>query len=174
MFQTFSGSSRRPRQVNLSGQNSNPFAGTQKTVAIAQQERQQRQQERERINACKRIQRTWRGHRARRQVADLQRKVWDDLDTLGGHQKPDDVLTQQLQLLVTFFSSKRPDDCSRLTILSSRISGLGYDTFLGKSCIQPKLSRLASIILGVLQRFALLISYTPRHVYLGGKMLSRM
>ena len=86
MFQTFSGNSRRPRQVNLSGQNTKPFAagwnpsasGTQTTVAHAQQERQFRQQERERFNASKRIQRTWRGHKTRRELADLRRKVWDD------------------------------------------------------------------------------------------------
>src|ERR1700680_4464473 len=90
MFQTFSGRSRRPRQVNLSGQNLNPFAasswspsasGTQKTVANAQQEREQRRQERERLNASKRIQRTWRGHRSRRQLADSRRALWDEIET---------------------------------------------------------------------------------------------
>jgi hypothetical protein len=89
MFQSFSGSSRRPRQVNLSGQDLNPFAasswaptasGTQKTLAAAQQERQQRQLERERQSATRRIQRIWRGHKARRDLADLRRAIWDHIE----------------------------------------------------------------------------------------------
>ncbi|KAF4476898.1 putative E3 ubiquitin protein ligase [Colletotrichum fructicola Nara gc5] len=55
MFPTFTGNSRRPRNVNLSGQNLNPFAatswtpsagsGASKTVSNAQAERAQRQQD---------------------------------------------------------------------------------------------------------------------------------
>jgi ubiquitin-protein ligase E3 C len=158
MFQTFTGSSRRPRQVNLSGQNLNPFAasswspsgsGTQKTVANAQQERQQRQQERERLNASKRIQRTWRGHKTRRELADSRRLVWDDLEAKGGQTGP--VLVEQLQLLTTFFNSRRQDDLVRLTNLSGRISTLGYEVFLSRQEIQSRLLRLASITLEALK-----------------------
>lgn len=160
MFQTFSGSSRRPRQVNLSGQNLNPFAasswtpsasGTQKTVANAQQERQQRQQERERLNASKRIQRTWRGHRSRRQLADSRRAVWDDVETQGVHSETDVVLVEQAKLLVAFFSPRRRDDIGRLTSLSSRISVLGYQDFLALEEVQPLLVRLANVTLEALQ-----------------------
>lgn len=160
MFQTFSGNSRRPRQVNLSGQTINPFApssrtpaasGTQKTVAQAQQERLQRQQERERLSASKKIQRTWRGHKTRRDLADSRRGTWDVLDT---NQDPSNTvlrLFQQLQLLVAFFSPRRKDDLGRLARLSSGISVLGYDTFLARPEIQPQLVRLAKVTLEGLQ-----------------------
>lgn len=161
MFQTFSGSSRRPRQVNLSGQNANPFAasswtptgfGSQQTVANAEKERLRRQQERERLNASKRIQRVWRGHKTRKQVADSRRKAWDELDTISSvHSRGDTTLVQQLQLLLTFFSSRRRDDLARLISLSSRISNSGFDAFVNRQEIQPRLIRLANVLLETLQ-----------------------
>ena len=85
MFQSFTGSSRRPRQVNLSGRNSNPFAAaagpttqtSQNAVVHAQQERLVRQQERERLLATKTLQRTWRGHKSRHELKTHYRKEWD-------------------------------------------------------------------------------------------------
>src|SRR5690242_15786045 len=88
MFPTFTGSSRKGRNVNLSGQKTtNPFtstswtpsaaAGASKTVAHAQAERLQRQQERERLKAAQRIQRTWRGHRSRRNLRAERREAVD-------------------------------------------------------------------------------------------------
>jgi ubiquitin-protein ligase E3 C len=160
MFQTFSGSSRRPRQVNLSGQNQNPFAasswkptatGTQQTVANAEKERQQRQQERDRLNAAKRIQKVWRGHRTRNAVADSRRKAWDEIEVNRVHLKEDAALLRQSQLLLTFFNSKRRDDYSRLLSLSSRISSTGYEPFVNRQEIQPQLIRLADITLEALQ-----------------------
>jgi ubiquitin-protein ligase E3 C len=160
MFQTFSGSSRRPRQVNLSGQNLNPFAastwspsasGTQKTVANAQQERQQRQQERERLNASKRIQRTWRGHKVRRELADARRKAWDETSTTQQTLETGVILAEQLRLIVIFFSHRRRDDLDRLIHLSQRISHLGYETFLARPDIQSKLLQLAGITLEALR-----------------------
>ncbi|KAJ9272435.1 hypothetical protein DTO212C5_1620 [Paecilomyces variotii] len=92
MFQSFTGSSRRPRQVNLGSRNANPFAGfpsgrgaphgggTQNTLAIAQQERILRQQERQRLSACLRIQRTWRGYRSRKITRNIWRSEWDAVE----------------------------------------------------------------------------------------------
>ncbi|EED16748.1 IQ and HECT domain protein [Talaromyces stipitatus ATCC 10500] len=90
MFQSFTGSSRRPRQVNLSGRNVNPFAsspgssrqpphghGPQNTLAIAQQERLARQLERERLNSARLLQRTWRGYLSRRVTRNAWRGEWD-------------------------------------------------------------------------------------------------
>lgn len=161
MFQTFSGSSRRPRQVDLSGQNLNPFtasswspsaAGTQQTIANAQQERQQRQQERERLNASKTLQRTWRGHKVRTEVADSRRRSWDESNTgqlrsLGA----DSVLAEQLRLIVTFFNHRRRDDLDRLVNLSQRISHAGFETFLARQDIQTRLVRLGNNALEALQ-----------------------
>jgi ubiquitin-protein ligase E3 C len=161
MFQTFSGSSRRPRQVNLSGQNVNPFAasswtpsasGTQKTVANAQQERQQRQQERERLNASKRIQRVWRGHRVRSELADSLRKAWDDAEVAyAGPGGTGPWLVQQTKLLIAFFSPRRQDDVGRLIGLSQRISAVGYQSFLARHDIQPQILPLSKVTLEALQ-----------------------
>ncbi|TAQ89606.1 hypothetical protein B7494_g2098 [Chlorociboria aeruginascens] len=159
MFQTFSGSSRRPRQVNLSGQNTNPFAasswtpavsGTQKTVAHAQQERQQRQQERERLSAAKRIQRTWRGHKVRSDLADSRRKVWDSENVRDGNPKSVSKLVGQLQLFLAFFNARRRDDLERLLTLCQCISIVGYGPFLNLLEIQPCLPRLAKVTLDAL------------------------
>lgn len=161
MNQTFSGSSRRPRQVNLSGKNLNPFAasswspstsGTQKTVANAQQEREQRRQERERLNASKRIQRTWRGHRSRRELADSRRAQWDEIEANDGQSSSEVVLIEQVKLLVAFFSPQRRDDVGRLASLSSSIASLGYRDFLGLKDMQPLLARLANVTLEALQK----------------------
>jgi ubiquitin-protein ligase E3 C len=158
MFQTFSGSSRRPRQVNLSGQNTNPFAasswtptasGTQQTVAHAQQERQQRQQERQRLNATKQIQRTWRGHKVRRELADLRRAGWDKVEAKDCSSECG--VTEQLRLLVLFFTARKRDDLERLERLSQRMSSVGYDVFLSRVETQPWIASLANITLAALK-----------------------
>ena len=158
MFQTFSGTSRRPRQVNLSGQNANPFAagswtpaasGTRQTVANAQQERLYRQQEREKLNATKRIQRTWRGHKVRRDLADARRKAWDRPEaTKSGSEA---ALAEQLRLLLAFFSARRHEDLRRLEDLSRKIAPMGYEPFMSREDIQPRIPRLAKITLEALQ-----------------------
>lgn len=84
MFQSFTGSSRKPRQVNLSGRSPNPFAsvgapsGPQNTLANAQQNRLARQIERDRLNAARLLQRTWRGYRSRKAANQVLRANWDE------------------------------------------------------------------------------------------------
>lgn len=148
MFQSFSGSSRRTRQVNLSGQDINPFeasswaptaSGTQKTLAAAQHERHLRQLERERLVASKNIQRTWRGHRVRKDVANSRRQAWDLLD--NQHPQEEDlaepVLMEELNLLLAFFNYKNPEDISRLVRLCQRLlqrsrAGQAFDANMGR------------------------------------------
>ena len=89
MFPSFTGSTRPKRQVNLSGRNNNPFAAlpgsrtssspqtAQNALAQAQHERLLRQQERERPPAATKIQKTWRGHKGRRQAKVSWRQEWD-------------------------------------------------------------------------------------------------
>jgi ubiquitin-protein ligase E3 C len=161
MFQTFSGSSRRPRQVNLSGQEPNPFAawgaspsasGIQKTVAVAQAERLHRQQERERLNASKRIQRTWRGHKSRKELADVRRQAWDNIEKrIDGH-GPQMLpkLMGQLQLLLAFFNARNPEDISRLNRFSDRLLEASQNDCLTEKDIRPRLLWLARIILASL------------------------
>lgn len=89
MFPSFTGSTRPKRQVNLSGRNNNPFAAlpgsrtssspqtAQNALAQAQHERLLRQQERERPPAATKIQKTWRGHKDRKQAKVRWRQEWD-------------------------------------------------------------------------------------------------
>ncbi|KAJ5788601.1 hypothetical protein N7457_003591 [Penicillium paradoxum] len=95
MFQSFTGNSRRPRQVNLSGRATNPFAAfpgnspTRQTphaanpesaVAIAQRERALRQRERDRQTACRTVQRVWRGHHSRNATYKSWKSEWDNIE----------------------------------------------------------------------------------------------
>ncbi|KAK3114809.1 ubiquitin-protein ligase (E3) [Teratosphaeriaceae sp. CCFEE 6253] len=133
MYQTFSGQSRRTRQVNLSGRASNPFAasasspasssGPHSAIASAQQDRIARQQQRDRIAASGRIQRVWRGHSARRRTFAAWRRVWDDFEQRSwdgssssgrraGYATEGESL-QQLRRLMLFFQPR--EDVRRLS-----------------------------------------------------------
>jgi ubiquitin-protein ligase E3 C len=160
MFQTFSGSSRRKRQVNLSGQEPNPFAawgaasGTQITVQAAHTEREHRKQERERLNATKRIQRTWRGHKSRKELADTRRRAWDDMERDSARQgsQISPTLIEELRLLLSFFNPQNPEDVSRLSRLSERLLRASQEGCLSEKDLRPHLLRLARIILASLTR----------------------
>lgn len=85
MHQSFTGSARKARQVNLSGrQTVNPWAALSKTqsganpVAQAQADRLKRQLERERLQAARLIQKLWRGHSSRRKQKSIWKQLWDD------------------------------------------------------------------------------------------------
>ncbi|KAF2860085.1 HECT-domain-containing protein [Piedraia hortae CBS 480.64] len=112
MFQTFGGSSRKPRQVNLSGRPSNPFAA-QSAVASAQHDRVQRERQRARERAAAQIQKTWRGHRERQRTRDIWRQDWDEREKRGtaGYQDESESLSQ-LRRLLLFFDPK--EDAERL------------------------------------------------------------
>ncbi|KAL8718705.1 MAG: hypothetical protein Q9225_004186, partial [Loekoesia sp. 1 TL-2023] len=150
MFPSFTGSARRPRQVNLSGRNSNPFAAnaasrqspsaqtTQNTVAHAQAERILRQQERRRPPAATAIQRSWRGYRDRKQTKNAWRRDWDareEADLTSGpvrtaegsglipYRSQTDCLSQ-LKLLLHFASPQQSSDQNRLRHFAQRFRGL--------------------------------------------------
>ncbi|TKA57526.1 hypothetical protein B0A49_10058, partial [Cryomyces minteri] len=118
MYQTFSGSSRRPRQVNLSGRNPNPFAavgqgtGHQQALASAHEERAQRAKQRARLEAAKHIQRVWRGAKCRTQVKEKWREEWDAKEGDGSTEdeipyQNSVVCLQQMKLLVQFVRKRR-------------------------------------------------------------------
>ncbi|EOD51185.1 putative iq and hect domain protein [Neofusicoccum parvum UCRNP2] len=115
MFQTFTGSSRRPRQVNLSGRVSNPFAqpgvgqGSQSAVQSAQQERAQRQRERDRLNAAKRIQ------RLENKAADADVPYASEADAF-----------LQLQRLLLFMNLRNAQDHKRLARYCGRANKTPY------------------------------------------------
>jgi ubiquitin-protein ligase E3 C len=126
MHMSFSGSTRRPRQVNLSGRKTNTFgspgtgAGSQAALDRAQQERAQRQRERDVLKASKILQRVWRGHSDRQRVADLLRREWDAvegsstaLQTAAPYRSEEEALTQ-LQGLLRFAHTRYEEDLSRI------------------------------------------------------------
>ncbi|RYC62494.1 hypothetical protein CHU98_g3718 [Xylaria longipes] len=135
MFPTFSGSSRRPRHVDLSGQrNTNPWAssswsptqsGASKTVAQAQAERERRHREREELAATKRLQKVWRGHRDRQQLRDLRRQEYD---ALYRHplvpQSARQRIKQAFPLLLAILVPSRTDDQRRLDLFISDLLSL--------------------------------------------------
>ncbi|KAF2136722.1 uncharacterized protein K452DRAFT_258657 [Aplosporella prunicola CBS 121167] len=156
MFQTFTGSSRRPRQVNLSGRVANPFAAVgagsgQSAVKSAQQERAQRQREREKLNAAKVIQRTWRGHVCRREVYDQVRKEWDSSEMGEDPETPyatEDEALMQLQRLLLFLNLRDEKDLDRLGHYCKRQMKTSYS---GGSWPMAYL-RLQEAVLGALER----------------------
>ncbi|KAK5174179.1 ubiquitin-protein ligase (E3) [Saxophila tyrrhenica] len=128
MYQTFTGSARRPRQVNLSGRPTNPFAaassaptsGSQSAVASAERERAARQRKREELQASARIQKVWRGHSARRRTFRAWRQIWDELEEQasakqqrGAYANAEESLTQ-LRRLLLFFRGREGGDRKRL------------------------------------------------------------
>jgi ubiquitin-protein ligase E3 C len=132
MFTSFTGSTRKARQVNLSGKKANPFgapgagAGSQAALDRAQQERAQRQRERDTLNAARRIQRVWRGHSARRRVADRVRQEWDAEEGASGSLQEQaaydsvEASLVQLQRLLRFTSTRSEEDMRRIQHYGSR------------------------------------------------------
>ncbi|KAF2799261.1 hypothetical protein K505DRAFT_371092 [Melanomma pulvis-pyrius CBS 109.77] len=139
MFTTFSGSTRRPRQVNLSGRKAHAFgspgtgAGSQAALDRAQQERAQRQRERDTLKAAKTLQRVWRGYSARQEVANLLRSEWDGAEGSSQPAAPyssvEEALTQ-LQRLLRFANTRHEKDLSRIRRVGFRqletVRSLGF------------------------------------------------
>ncbi|KAI4125056.1 MAG: hypothetical protein LQ338_004478 [Usnochroma carphineum] len=178
MFPSFTGSTRRPRQVNLSGRNSNPFAASttsrqspstntpQNTVAHAQAERVLRQQERRRPPAATAIQRSWRGHRDRRKIKENWRREWDAWEeadpTWSRDPRPDGTspypsqadFLRQLILLIHFASPREPRDLDRLKHFSRRYRAClpGWPTACPSDDYIFPLLRLGKLSISMLRR----------------------
>ena len=166
MFQTFTGSSRRPRQVNLSGRTTNPFAkygapqGKTNTVELAQQIRAERQQERVRIQAATNVQRTWRGFSARKQLQQSQRQEWEHQERIGSDLSDSDSYDSaaeaygQLTRLLRFINVQDDGDQDRLARSYQRLFRSvqdGRDTYSGGPWPSAYL-RLQNTCLNGLQR----------------------
>jgi hypothetical protein len=63
------------------------------------------------------------------------------------------MVVEQVQLIVTFFSWRHKDDIERLVALSRRISVLNSEKLLSIAQIQTHLLPLTRIILDSLQRY---------------------
>jgi ubiquitin-protein ligase E3 C len=111
MFQTFTGSSRKPRQVNLSSRRSDGNA-----LILAQQERERRQRERERQNSARLLQRHWRGYSSRKQQRQHWTDEWDERENSGhedSYSSQEEAL-EQLQRLLHFVRLQDTEDVDRL------------------------------------------------------------
>ncbi|KAH9886535.1 hypothetical protein F4778DRAFT_758173 [Xylariomycetidae sp. FL2044] len=164
MFPTFTGSSRRPRNVNLSGQpKSNAWgssswtqagsgSGASKTVAQAQAERERRQREREELAAAKQLQRAWRGHVIRTQIKQIRRQEYDHLYEQPALHGPSGRVAASLPLLLTVFDPKQPDDQHRLDLLVQDLSAVGPPLGYLESSGQYLWDRLARLLVRALER----------------------
>ncbi|KAG5916792.1 hypothetical protein E4U42_007508 [Claviceps africana] len=172
MFSTFTGNSRRPRNINLSGQVGNPFANTSwspavvsnttKTVTDAQAEREKRQLERQRIKAAGRIQRTWRGHLTRRNLADGQRATFDDL--YRSHTIVAERLPQAFNLLLLFFSQRTHDDLHRVYVFAKDCESAHVEHIAPRGIQPSRLTTLTDILIYTLRVVASgkLAAHDPR------------
>ncbi|SPO05014.1 related to HUL5 - ubiquitin-protein ligase (E3) [Cephalotrichum gorgonifer] len=156
-FTTFTGSSRRPRNVNLSGQptNPNPFAlsssswnrpgDPSRTVFRAQAERQQRQVERERLQAAKKIQRVYRGSVSRAEARQLRRAQFDAIyeETATTALKADvaERVGRALPHLIWAFRLANEQDIDRLSRLCADLEVVG----VGLLSMQPS-SRIVQFL----------------------------
>jgi ubiquitin-protein ligase E3 C len=166
MFPNFTGSSRRTRNVNLSGQRAvNPFtnpswtssspAGASKTVAHAQAERQQRQRERERLQATLRIQRLWRAHQVRRRLRTSRRQL---LDQLYAVEESDEGLLQRsvtaLPLLLAVYQGSEPGDRERLRWVAQDLVRTDFGAFTTGAVPPPRMNKLVKVLIAALERYA--------------------
>ncbi|KAK0628869.1 hypothetical protein B0T17DRAFT_523943 [Bombardia bombarda] len=165
MFPTFTGNSRRARNVNLSGQRTvNPFtstswtpsasAATSRSVAQAQAERQHRQHERERLKAALRVQRSWRGHRARRNFRVSCRELFDQLyDTPA----PDAAHVEQrsvraVPLVLAAYEPSRPEDQGRLARVAQDLLQTKFHAFASGAIEPSRMIKLARLLVATLDR----------------------
>jgi ubiquitin-protein ligase E3 C len=163
MFPTFTGSSRKGRNVNLSGQKAiNPFtstswspggaAGASKTVAHAQAERAQRQQERDRLKAAQRLQKTWRGHRSRRNLRASRRQAVDLLYRAEGPVDVEQRTVEATPLVLSLYQTSSTEDQERLCLLASDLLQTKFACFASGAVELPRLGKLAQIVVSGLDQ----------------------
>ncbi|KAK3945634.1 hypothetical protein QBC46DRAFT_302822 [Diplogelasinospora grovesii] len=177
MFPTFTGSSRKARNVNLSGQKTtNPFtstswapssaSGASKTVASAQAERQQRQQERDRLRAALRIQKSWRGHRVRRNLRTERRELLDQLYGARSTTAPDQRALQAVPLVLAVFQASRPEDHQRLGLVAQDLLQTRFSAFHSGQLHATRLNTLIRAVITALERTATGGTHSQTQVFL--------
>jgi ubiquitin-protein ligase E3 C len=162
MFSTFTGNSRRPRNVNLSGSVGNPFANTSwspsavsnatKTVSNAQAERERRQAERTRLKAAGKIQRTWRGYKTRAELRESQRDAFDALYKSESNQTPSERLPEAFTLLLSFFALRRDDDIQRAICYAHDTESVDLREIAPSNVHPSRIGQLIRLLLCALDR----------------------
>lgn len=165
MFSTFTGSSRRPRNVNLSGQASNPFSNTSwspsaasnatKTVSDAQADREKRQVERRRLKAASQIQKTWRGYRSRSTLKEQRRNDFDIAYQSLSDADASQRLYVSFPLLLSFFSAARAGDMQRLFLFINDCNNVSLQQLYDAS---HHISRLQKLMVVLVQALDVLVS----------------
>jgi ubiquitin-protein ligase E3 C len=162
MFSTFTGNSRRPRNVNLSGATGNPFnntswspsavSNTTKTVSNAQAERERRQAERTRLKAAGKIQRIWRGYKTRAELKESQRNTFDALYKPGSFPNPSERLPKAFTLLLSFFSLRRDDDIQRAICYAHDTESVNLEGITPSNVHPSRVGRLVQLLLKALDK----------------------
>lgn len=163
-FSTFSGSSRKPRNVNLSGQRTNPWAtsswspsnaGTSKSVAQAQAEREKRHRDRQELNAAARLQRLWRGHRDRQLVKQRHREDYDALYDQSAPHNPPNRLHLAFPLILALFDSSRQDDHRRLELFVQDLESSGFALDIPQQTASTSWDRLARLLVRAMEKYGI-------------------
>jgi ubiquitin-protein ligase E3 C len=162
MFSTFTGNSRRPRNVNLSGAAGNPFANTSwspsavsnttKTVSNAQAEREKRQAERTRLKAAGTIQRSWRGYKTRSELKESQRNTFDVIYKSGSNQSPSERLPEAFTLLLSFFALRRDDDIQRAIRYARDTESVNLEAIAPSNVHPSRVGQLVRLLLQALDK----------------------
>jgi ubiquitin-protein ligase E3 C len=162
MFSTFTGNSRRPRNVNLSGAAGNPFANTSwspsavsnttKTVSNAQAEREKRQAERTRLKAAGTIQRSWRGYKTRSELRESQRNTFDAVYKPGSNQNPSERLPEAFTLLLSFFALRRDDDIQRAICYARDTESVNLEAIAPSNVHPSRVGQLVRLLLQALDK----------------------
>jgi ubiquitin-protein ligase E3 C len=162
MFSTFTGNSRRPRNVNLSGTTGNPFTNTSwspsavsnttKTVSNAQAEREKRQADREKLKAASKIQRIWRGYKTRAELKESQRNTFDALYKSEPRQNPSERLPKAFGLLLSFFNLRRDDDIQRAICYAHDTESVDLETIAPSNVSLSRVGCLIQLLLQALDR----------------------
>lgn len=164
MFSTFTGNSRRPRNVNLSGGAGNPFANTSwtpaaasnatKTVSNAQADRERRHAERQRQKAAGKIQKTWRGHRSRTITANERRAAFDQLFGISGT-SPAIRLPPAFNLLLAFAAtSPTKEDVARVIRFALDARSIDLSQIATPETHSSRWSRFVDVLVGAFQTTA--------------------
>lgn len=163
-FSTFSGSSRRPRNVNLSGQRSNPWAtsswspssaGASKSVAQAQAEREKRHRDRQELNAAMKLQRLWRGHRDRQVVKQRHRGDYDALYSQPVPNNLRDRVHLAFPLILALFDASRQDDQHRLDLFVQDLASSASLSEIPQISSSTVWDRLAQLLVKAMERYGI-------------------
>ncbi len=164
MFGTFTGSSKRPRKVDLSGQRrDNPFNGSSwspsgqpgpsKSVEDANKQREERQRQRDRLRATLRLQKVWRGQQARNSLRKTRRLALDAVYSDDSMLEPRERLLRAVPLILALFQASHPADVSRLTVVAQDLLDTKFSCFQSKAIHPTRLKKLTSILVTALEMY---------------------